>query len=48
MPETFPLLTTPRLQLRQIGPDDVPALLPVFADADAMRWFGTDPVQSEE
>ena len=48
MPDTFPLLTTRRLQLRQIGPDDVPALLPVFADADAMRWFGTDPVHSEE
>ena len=48
MPDTFPLLSTRRLQLRQIGQHDVPALLPVFADADAMRWFGTDPVHDKE
>ena len=47
MTQTFPVLYTPRLQLREITPADVPALLPVFADAEAMRWFGTDPVADE-
>ncbi len=44
MNPSFPALLTPRLQLREITHEDVPALLPVFADAEAMRWFGTDPV----
>lgn len=44
MNPSFPALLTPRLQLREITHDDVPALLSVFADAEAMRWFGTDPV----
>ena len=48
MNPSFPALLTPRLQLREITHDDVPALWPVFADAEAMRWFGTDPVQDEE
>ncbi|MDT7837064.1 GNAT family N-acetyltransferase [Aquabacterium sp. OR-4] len=38
----FPTLHTPRLLLRELLPADVPALHAIHADAEAMRWFGTD------
>lgn len=40
----FPLLNTPRLRLREIVAGDAPALLAIHGDAEAMRWFGTDPL----
>ncbi|WP_225548540.1 GNAT family N-acetyltransferase [Chromobacterium violaceum] len=40
----FPTLHTPRLALREITLDDAPALLGIHGDADAMRWYGTDPL----
>jgi ribosomal-protein-alanine N-acetyltransferase len=33
------LLETPRLHLRRMTPDDVPALLRVFGDAEVMRFY---------
>lgn len=42
----FPALETPRLLLRELGPADAPALLRIYGDANAMRWFGTDPLTS--
>ena len=33
------LLETPRLHLRRMIPDDVPALLRVFGDAEVMRFY---------
>ncbi|VEB45356.1 Uncharacterised protein [Chromobacterium violaceum] len=44
----FPTLHTPRLVLREIAMDDAPALLDIFGDADAMRWYGTDPLATLE
>ena len=48
----FPTLGTDRLLLREISAADAPALLAIHGDAEAMRWFGTDPLtdvaQAEE
>lgn len=41
----FPDLQTERLRLREIVPADAPALLAIHSDREAMRWFGTDPLQ---
>ena len=40
----FPLLQTPRLVLREIVADDVPALFAIHGDPERMRWFGADPL----
>lgn len=40
----FPALATERLRLRRLIPGDAPALLQIHGDADAMRWYGTDPL----
>ena len=40
----FPTLKTERLRLREIVAADTPALFAIHSDADAMRWFGTDPL----
>ena len=45
-PPAFPSLQTERLQLREILPADAPALLAIHGDAQAMRHFGTDPLQT--
>ncbi|KUM03972.1 GNAT family N-acetyltransferase [Chromobacterium subtsugae] len=44
----FPTLRTERLTLREITQRDAPALLAIHGDADAMRWYGTDPISSLE
>jgi ribosomal-protein-alanine N-acetyltransferase len=41
---TFPTLTTSRLLLRELSTGDAPSLYAVHADAEGMRWFGTDPM----
>ena len=46
--ETFPSLSTRRLQLREIVASDAPALLAIHGDAEAMKWFGTDPLADLE
>ena len=38
----FPLLQTERLRLREIVPDDAPALFAIHGDATYMRWFGSE------
>jgi [ribosomal protein S5]-alanine N-acetyltransferase len=43
---TFPTLQTDRLWLRELTPADAPALLAIHGDAEAMRWFGSDPLQT--
>lgn len=40
----FPTLYTKRLRLRELTNRDAPALLAIHSDADAMRWFGADPI----
>ena len=40
----FPILTTERLLLREIVADDAAALFAIHGNAEAMRWFGTDPL----
>ncbi|HSI52189.1 MAG TPA: GNAT family protein [Ideonella sp.] len=44
MSPDFPTLQTPRLRLRELLPADAPAFFDIHRDADAMRWFGTDPL----
>lgn len=52
MSSDFPTLETPRLRLRELRPDDAPALFAIHSDAESMRWFGADPptelAQAEE
>jgi RimJ/RimL family protein N-acetyltransferase len=43
--ESLPLLETPRLRLRTIEPDDVPALYAVFSDPRVMRYWSSPPMQ---
>lgn len=43
----FPVLETPRLLLRETLLADAPVLFSIHADADAMRWFGTEPLPDE-
>ncbi len=40
----FPTLYTKRLRLRELTKSDAPALLAIHGDAEAMKWFGTDPM----
>ncbi|PMV19109.1 MULTISPECIES: GNAT family N-acetyltransferase [unclassified Pseudomonas] len=40
----FPTLHTQRLQLRELVPQDAPALFAIYRDTDSMRWFGADPM----
>lgn len=43
-PSSFPVLTTSRLLLREIGPADTESLFAIHSDAHTMRWYGVDPV----
>lgn len=40
----FPTIETPRLLLREIVATDAPELFAIHGDAQAMRWFGSDPL----
>lgn len=40
----FPVLYTPRLQLRQITLSDADALFAIHSDAEWMRWYGVEPL----
>jgi [ribosomal protein S5]-alanine N-acetyltransferase len=42
----FPRLTTDRLLLRQIQPNDAEALFTIFSDVEAMQFYGHEPHQS--
>jgi len=42
-PAPFPELLTRRLRLREAVAADAPALFAIHGDADAMKWFGSDP-----
>jgi [ribosomal protein S5]-alanine N-acetyltransferase len=44
--EVFPTLETDRLILREITPGDAPELFAIHGDAEAMKWFGNDPLDS--
>ena len=39
----FPSLTTNRLRLRQIQPEDAEALFATFSDEEAMQFYGHEP-----
>jgi len=41
----FPTLETSRLVLRELTEDDAPVLFAIHGNAEAMRYFGTDPLQ---
>jgi ribosomal-protein-alanine N-acetyltransferase len=45
---SFPTLETSRLTLRELTPSDAPALFDIHRKADAMRYFGTDPLKELE
>ncbi len=36
---TFPMLTTQRLRLREIRPDDAEAIFAIYSDEEAMRYY---------
>src|SRR5258708_34248606 len=42
----FPSLTTNRLLLRQIRPEDAEALFATFSDEEVMEFYGREPHQS--
>jgi ribosomal-protein-alanine N-acetyltransferase len=42
----FPVLTTERLHLRQIQPQDAEALFAILSDEEAMRYYGHEPQRS--
>jgi ribosomal-protein-alanine N-acetyltransferase len=42
----FPSLTTHRLLLRQIRPDDVEALFAIFSDLEVTKFYGHEPLLS--
>ena len=44
----FPTLETDRLLLRELVAADAPDLFAVHSDAEAMRWFGNDPLTDVE
>jgi ribosomal-protein-alanine N-acetyltransferase len=44
----FPTIETDRLLLREIVASDAPAIFAIHGDAQAMRWFGGDPLTAME
>jgi [ribosomal protein S5]-alanine N-acetyltransferase len=42
----FPRLESDRLVLREIVEDDAEVLFRILGDAEHMKWFGSDPLQS--
>jgi len=42
-----PVLTTARLTLRPLTPDDAAALFPAMADPEVMRWWSRGPFATE-
>ncbi len=44
----FPELSTTRLRLREIVDADAPALFAIHGDPRVKRWFGSDPLASED
>ncbi len=43
-PQSFPVLETERLLLREIVLADAPALFEIHGNAQLMQWFGSDPL----
>jgi ribosomal-protein-alanine N-acetyltransferase len=44
----FPVLHTQRLILRELTAQDAEAVFAIHSDAQAMRWFGTDPITTPD
>ncbi len=42
--DSFPRLQTRRLVLRELAPADAAALYAIHGDAEAMRWYGSEPM----
>lgn len=40
----FPTLKTERLTLRELTQEDSAGLFAIHSDAEAMKWFGADPI----
>lgn len=45
---TFPVLTTERLVLRELLPEDVDAMYTIMADPLVMRYFGSAPMAARD
>ena len=43
LPDPRPVIDTPRLRLRRLGPGDVPVLFGLFSDAEALRYWSHLP-----
>ena len=46
--DKFPVLETERLLLREIKPEDVKEVFGIRSNADVMKYFGKDPLNSED
>jgi [ribosomal protein S5]-alanine N-acetyltransferase len=44
----FPVLATPRLILRELGPGDAAAFFAILSHDEVMRFYGSEPHQSVE
>ncbi len=45
-PDTFPILETERLILREITHEDTPAIFRNFSDPDVAKWFFEEPLSN--
>lgn len=45
---TFPIITTARLRLRQIGIEDAPAIMEIFSHPDVLRYLNDPPTDTPE
>jgi ribosomal-protein-alanine N-acetyltransferase len=41
--DTFPVIETPRLVLREIRPEDAPEIHAIFGDPEVMRYYDAEP-----
>ncbi|HYE95938.1 MAG TPA: GNAT family protein [Rubricoccaceae bacterium] len=46
--DRLPVLETPRLRLRPVGPEDADALLAVFGDEETMQYWSHAPMRDRE
>lgn len=44
MTDTLPTISTPRLRLRALVPDDAPALHAIFSDVEVVRYWSAPPL----
>jgi ribosomal-protein-alanine N-acetyltransferase len=46
--DNFPVIETERLRLRPVLQSDVPEIFSTFSDRDALKYYGMEPLNTEE